>query len=67
MYSLDLGMDQLDTGEALADPIPLANVNGTILRKVIEWCQQHRDDVPVTDDTDDDGNEHRTDDIPSWV
>jgi S-phase kinase-associated protein 1 len=66
MYSLDLGMDQIDTGEALADPIPLANVNGAILRKVIEWCQQHRDDVPVTDDTIE-NNERRTDDIPSWV
>lgn len=35
----DLGMDDPDAGESLNDPIPLANVNGAILRKVIQWCQ----------------------------
>jgi S-phase kinase-associated protein 1 len=35
----DLGMDDPDTNEGLNDPIPLANVNGAILRKVIQWCQ----------------------------
>jgi hypothetical protein len=32
----------------LVDPIPPleVDVNATILRKVMEWCEQHRDDPP---------------------
>lgn len=37
-------MDQAEAGDnMLTDPIPLANVNGAILRKVIAWCQHHKD------------------------
>ena len=37
-------MDQAEPGDAmLAEPIPLANVNAVILRKVISWCQHHKD------------------------
>lgn len=28
-----------NAGKSLNDPIPLANVNVIILRKVIQWCQ----------------------------
>ncbi|KAI1706559.1 skp1 family, dimerization domain-containing protein [Ditylenchus destructor] len=59
----DLGMDGPDA-DALSDPIPLANVNATILKKVIQWCQYHKDDPPVTEDPD--NKDRRTDDIPSW-
>lgn len=48
----DLGMDDPDAGETLNDPIPLANVNGAILRKVIQWCQYHKDDPPTANDSD---------------
>ena len=66
MY-LDLGMDAPDAADnMLSDPIPLQNVNGAILKKVIEWCQQHKDDPPPTEDAME-SNERRTDDIPSWV
>merc|ERR1712076_343595 len=47
------------------DPIPLDNVNGTILNKVIEWCRHHKDTQPL-DDGLEDGNEKRSDDIPQW-
>uniref|UniRef100_A0A914L405 Skp1-related protein n=3 Tax=Meloidogyne TaxID=189290 RepID=A0A914L405_MELIC len=61
----DLGMDQSDANDAmLQEPIPLANVNGAVLRKVIAWCQHHKDDPVVTDDAE--SRERRTDDIPSW-
>ncbi|KAI6176189.1 Skp1-related protein [Aphelenchoides bicaudatus] len=60
----DLGMDDPDAGETLNDPIPLANVNGAILRKVIQWCQYHKDDPPTANDSD--NKERRTDDIQSW-
>merc|ERR1739848_172835 len=43
--------------------IPLPNVNGNILQKVIEWCKHHKNDGPAQED---DETEKRTDDIPSW-
>ncbi|CAD5221820.1 unnamed protein product [Bursaphelenchus okinawaensis] len=60
----DLGMDDPESADSLNDPIPLANVNGTILRKVIQWCQYHKDDPPAQADAD--RKERRTDDISSW-
>uniref|UniRef100_A0A914X9I3 Skp1-related protein n=2 Tax=Plectus sambesii TaxID=2011161 RepID=A0A914X9I3_9BILA len=57
----DLGMDaEQDQTEA----IPLQNVNAAILKKVIQWCQYHKEDPPPAED--DDNKEKRTDDIPSW-
>uniref|UniRef100_A0A1I8ARP0 Skp1-related protein n=1 Tax=Steinernema glaseri TaxID=37863 RepID=A0A1I8ARP0_9BILA len=58
----DLGMD--DEGESMTEAIPLQNVNASILRKVITWCQHHKDDPPVSEEAD--SKEKRTDDIPSW-
>lgn len=45
------------------EAIPLPNVNGNILQKVIEWCKHHKNDPPAQED---DETEKRTDDIPSW-
>uniref|UniRef100_A0A915ARV4 Skp1-related protein n=1 Tax=Parascaris univalens TaxID=6257 RepID=A0A915ARV4_PARUN len=61
----DLGMDNNDSGDAeMNDPIPLQNVNAAILKKVIQWCQYHKDDPTPPEDSD--NKEKRTDDIPSW-
>uniref|UniRef100_A0A915BXC3 Skp1-related protein n=2 Tax=Parascaris univalens TaxID=6257 RepID=A0A915BXC3_PARUN len=61
----DLGMDSNESGDAeMNDPIPLQNVNAAILRKVIQWCQYHKDDPSPPEDSD--NKEKRTDDIPSW-
>nr|CDJ95769.1 SKP1 component domain containing protein [Haemonchus contortus] len=46
------------------DPIPICNVSGLIMKKVLQWCTFHKDDPPKTDDSD--NREKRTDDIPSW-
>ncbi|CAG0890321.1 unnamed protein product [Darwinula stevensoni] len=54
----DLGMDEDE------DRVPLPNVNGAILKKVIQWCTYHKDDPPAADD--EDNKEKRTDDISSW-
>lgn len=44
--------------------IPLENVSSTILRKVLEWAEHHKEDKePVEDD---ESKEKRTDDIPPW-
>ncbi|GMT16982.1 hypothetical protein PFISCL1PPCAC_8279, partial [Pristionchus fissidentatus] len=58
----DLGLD--DSENESQDPIPLQNVNSAILKKVIAWCQYHKDDPPMAEDNDQ--REKRTDDIPSW-
>jgi S-phase kinase-associated protein 1 len=36
-----------DVGESNDQPIPLPNVTGPILQKVIDWCTHHRND-PAT-------------------
>lgn len=57
-------LDDLGVNEDDKDlPIPLPNVNGAILKKVVEWCTQHKDDPPVVED---DNAEKRTDDISDW-
>jgi S-phase kinase-associated protein 1 len=52
----DLG----DPGE----PIPIPNVNESVLKKVIEWCTHHRSDAPSTGEEDD--NRRKTTDIDEW-
>ena len=41
---LSLGLES--TPDALKDPIPIPNVDAPILKKVIEWCEHHRNDDP---------------------
>ncbi|EZF28032.1 E3 ubiquitin ligase complex SCF subunit sconC [Trichophyton rubrum D6] len=53
----DLG----DSGE----PIPIPNVNESVLKKVIEWCEHHKGDPPSTGDDDVDSR-RKTTDIDEW-
>ncbi|AXN91156.1 putative BTB domain containing protein [Namao virus] len=55
----DLGMDDEDD-----DPVPLPNVNASVLKNVIRWCTHHKDDAPFVEE--DETKERRTDDIPVW-
>ncbi|KAL9099294.1 MAG: hypothetical protein Q9163_005181 [Psora crenata] len=55
-----------DVGEqAMTEAIPIPNVNETVLHKVIEWCQHHRADPPMTTEDDSDSRK-KTTDIDEW-
>ncbi|KAI0155925.1 Arf GTPase arl1 [Pestalotiopsis sp. IQ-011] len=45
--------------------IPIPNVTEPVLRKVIEWCEHHRQDPPPTNDEDTD-NRKKTTEIDEW-
>ena len=49
----------LDDDDDVEEAVLLPNVNGAILKKVIQWATYHKDDPPFTE-------EERTDDICSW-
>ncbi|KAF9190180.1 hypothetical protein BGZ51_008883 [Haplosporangium sp. Z 767] len=53
-----------DVGES-DSPIPLPNVSSAVLKKVIEYCEHHRNDpIQVQDETDD--PRKRSNDIDEW-
>ncbi|KAJ3191484.1 hypothetical protein HK101_007666 [Irineochytrium annulatum] len=57
-----------DVGETDA-PIPLPNVTGRILNKVIEYCTHHKDDPPAPPEEEKDAfdtSRRRSDDIDEW-
>jgi hypothetical protein len=56
----DLGDDAV-----LNNAIPIPNVNDPVLRKVIEWCEHHRNDAAQSADDDND-NRKKTTDIDEW-
>jgi S-phase kinase-associated protein 1 len=51
--------------EAIVSPIPIPNVNDPVLRKVVEWCEHHRNDAAQSADDDND-NRKKTTDIDEW-
>ncbi|KAG6001575.1 E3 ubiquitin ligase complex SCF subunit scon-3, partial [Claviceps pusilla] len=57
----DLGDESISPTNA----IPIPNVNEAVLRKVIEWCEHHRNDPPQAQDDESDGR-RRTTDIEEW-
>jgi len=54
-----------DLGEGATTDVPIPNVNESVLRKVIEWCEHHKNDAtPVGDDDSD--SRKKTTDIEEW-
>jgi S-phase kinase-associated protein 1 len=45
--------------------VPIPNVNEAVLRKVIEWCEHHKND-PATSPDDDSDSRKKTTDIEEW-
>jgi len=55
-----------DLGEdALSTEVPIPNVNESVLKKVIEWCEHHKND-PATAADDDSDSRKKTTDIEEW-
>ncbi len=52
---------RLDVGDTDDTPIPLPNVSGTILQKVIDYATRHKDDPPPQPE--DDSKPKSSDDI----
>lgn len=57
----DLGMPEEEDNE----PIPLPNVTGSILKKVLEWAEYHKNDSPVMEN-DDESFAKKSNAIGSW-
>lgn len=57
-------MEQIEIGSEDDEPIPIQNVTGSILKRVIQWAQYHRGDK--NENNEDDQREKRTDDITPW-
>ncbi|KAI5790227.1 Skp1 family, dimerization domain-containing protein [Geopyxis carbonaria] len=53
-----------DVGE-VEEAIPIPNVNESVLKKVIEWCEHHKNDPPSTNDDESDSRKRSTD-IEEW-
>ncbi|KAI1732716.1 hemolysin-III related domain-containing protein [Ditylenchus destructor] len=58
----ELGMDGFNADD-VNDPIPLPNINGAMLKKIVEWCIYHKDDPPLTEERE---CEMRSKPIPHW-
>ncbi|PSS18778.1 hypothetical protein M430DRAFT_42418 [Amorphotheca resinae ATCC 22711] len=55
-----------DLGEgATATAVPIPNVNESVLKKVIEWCEHHKNDPQPAQDDDSDSRK-KTTDIEEW-
>ncbi|WYZ40202.1 hypothetical protein EsH8_IV_000543 [Colletotrichum jinshuiense] len=57
----DVGDDSISQ----ENPIPIPNVNEAVLRKVIEWCEHHRNDPVQTQDDENDARK-KTTEIEEW-
>lgn len=48
-----------------AGAIPIPNVNGPVLTKIIEWCEHHRNDPPA-DANEENESRRKSTDIEEW-
>jgi len=55
-----------DLGEDEDTEYPIPNVSHAILKKIIEWCEQHKDDAPVDDEDPSYQEKKRTAEVPRW-
>ena len=58
-------IDDLGDDAIANSPIPIPNVNDPVLRKVVEWCEHHRNDAAQSADDENDSRK-KTTDIDEW-
>jgi len=51
--------------QSTTESIPIPNVNEAVLRKVLEWCEHHKNDPAASADDDSDSRKKSTD-IEEW-
>lgn len=61
-----LGYDEMTDDTVSNMLIPVQNICGPTLAKVIEWMEHHCDDPEPYVDEDEDEDQLRTDDISKW-
>ncbi|KAI8940897.1 hypothetical protein NX059_002157 [Plenodomus lindquistii] len=54
-----------DLGGDNEEAIPIPNVNEAVMKKVLEWCDHHKNDPPASQDDDSDSRKKSTD-IDEW-
>ncbi|KAK4106372.1 E3 ubiquitin ligase SCF complex, Skp subunit [Parathielavia hyrcaniae] len=58
-------IEDLGDEAVVSSPIPIPNVNDPVLRKVVEWCEHHRNDATQSADDENDSRK-KTTDIDEW-
>ncbi|CAN8097163.1 unnamed protein product [Discula destructiva] len=58
-------VDDLGEEAAKTTSVPLYNVSGPVLDKIIEWCEHHRNDPPPSADEDSESRK-KTTEIDEW-
>ncbi|XP_014211367.1 S-phase kinase-associated protein 1 [Copidosoma floridanum] len=59
----DLGLDENDDDD---EPLYLSTINSEILKKILKWCEYHKDDPPVDEDDYEQGCASKSADMSEW-
>lgn len=60
-------LNPIDLGDQEGQPIPLPNVSSSVLTKILEYCDHHKNDpLPTGDANDADDSRRKTSEIGDW-
>jgi len=48
------------------EQLPIPNVSHAILKKIIDWCEKHKDDTPVNEEEENDTERKKNQEVPKW-
>lgn len=65
--SRETNADIPDLGVQEEHPIALPNVSSSVLSKILEWCEHHKNDpLPTSEANDTDDSRRKTSEIGEW-